>query len=194
MGNLKCTNCSNFDIAVRTTGSSGTVVSSGSTRPQSTTVRSGTSQPVQSGTRVVSSGSSQPVQGATRVVSSGLSQGTRVASGSAPRPVSTVGSTRVTAPVARESYVPRAPVQYSTQGYYHGSNQMGGVIVEEYSEAGPIIAGVHPATELTGDRLSPISARPGPDARIPYAPPSVYVPSDSDTRSYTINSVGGSGS
>lgn len=39
--------------------------------------------------------------------------------------------------------------------------------VEEFIEPGPIIEPAHAVTKLTGERLSPISARPGPDAHLP---------------------------
>lgn len=150
----------------------------------------------------MSSGSSQPAQSSTRVVSSGLAQpaqtSTRVVTGGSPRPVSTTGATRVSSPVVSAPYATERPAYYGREAYaterpaYYGRENMGGVIVEEFTEQGPFIGGVQAATLLTGDRLSAISARPGPDARIPYAPPTSYVPSASDSKSFEIDSVGGS--
>ncbi|MDQ7026180.1 MAG: hypothetical protein Q9P44_11565 [Anaerolineae bacterium] len=66
----------------------------------------------------------------------------------------------------------------------------GGVVIEEYSEQGPVIMGAHDATTLTGERLSSISALPGRDAQIPYAPRARYIPSDSELEINSIDSVG----
>lgn len=67
----------------------------------------------------------------------------------------------------------------------------GAVIIEEFSEPGPIVVGPHAATTLTGERLTAISALPGRDARIPFAPSSKYIPSGSDLEVVPIKSIGG---
>ena len=67
----------------------------------------------------------------------------------------------------------------------------GEVIVGEFSEPGPYVGGPQQVTTLMGDRLSPISAWPGPDAMIPSAPPSHYVPSVSEAAFFEIDSIGG---
>lgn len=66
-----------------------------------------------------------------------------------------------------------------------------GVIVgvEEFSEPGPIVVGPHAATTLTGERISPISALPGADARIPYGPRSTYIPSETDLEVIAIDDI-----
>ncbi len=109
-----------------------------------------------------------PVSGARRIVESQAPQ-------------------RIAAPTGRVSHNNVAPVL--GENLYVGEPRVVGV-VDEYFQDGPIIEDAHPITTLSGEYISPISARPGLDANIPFAPKSTYVPSGSEMDLQTIDGVG----